>query len=773
MFKTDLLNYINKHFIQKYIFTYFLLITLFSKANSEVIARVIKLEGGAQLRSLSNDYFNEIVRPGLPIKNGDAIKVNEKGFCIIMYVDDKSVVKIRENTQFEFLDTKNTRTIELKYGTILNSVNSRNNIKTFRVQTPVSVASVKGTEFAATSMQNGIDQFVCKKGSFEVLNMISGETVIVGPNQKAVSNLSGSLMQSIAAPSDYPNENEFDENSLQNYQNDIDELTNDLIENDASDKPESKINAEKKDLIPIEPEKEIKIEYQDEDDILDEKKSVEESEPVAPNKPLSMGLGIGSAVIYGELYNQLAFRPEINLGKIGVGLDLIFYLDNEGKLKINEWDIKNDPSLLFDKILYIKYGMKIDPFWFKYGSIENMTLGYGGIINNYSNMMEFPSVRKVGANSGFSIGAFSGEIFLSNIKDISRGGTVNGLRISYTVSKNFPLSIGFNYILDGNMFSSMKDKDKDSYPDIFDDFPNDSTLWNDTDGDGWPDPGHGINIADSLIDIDANNNNILDYEENYEDLRLKATPFSLKGNKAISKGYSFDMGYPIFNNNIFELIIYTEFNRLNFPSISTTDSSFIRPQRDGTGLSIPGLKSTLFKTLKLSFEYRILSGFYVPQFFDQAYDLNRVVIQTIDDTTNIKTKDMLIFNEYNEMISSSGFYGSVDLNLLNLANFSLSYADMQADSIRLLNFDIALSLDTDNIPKINSAVAYYQRNNDSNPFDFANPNENTIMGYKIGYNISKGVNLIWNFRQYYRDDGTGNVETIKQTNIETAFNFDI
>ena len=59
MFKTDLSFYIKKHFIQKYIFTFFLLINLFSKANSEVIARVIKMEGRAQLRSLSNDYFNE------------------------------------------------------------------------------------------------------------------------------------------------------------------------------------------------------------------------------------------------------------------------------------------------------------------------------------------------------------------------------------------------------------------------------------------------------------------------------------------------------------------------------------------------------------------------------------------------------------------------------------------------------------------------------------------------------------------------------------------
>ena len=46
---------------------------------------------------------------------------------------------------------------------------------------------------------------------------------------------------------------------------------------------------------------------------------------------------------------------------------------------------------------YIKYREKIDPFWFKYGSIENMTLGYGGLIYNYSNMMEFPSIRRVGA----------------------------------------------------------------------------------------------------------------------------------------------------------------------------------------------------------------------------------------------------------------------------------------------------------------------------------------------------------------------------------------
>ena len=68
-------------------------------------------------------------------------------------------------------------------------------------------------------------------------------------------------------------------------------------------------------------------------------------------------------------------------------------------------------------------------------------------------------------------------------------------------------------------------------------------------------------------------------------------------------------------------------------------------------------------------------------------------------------------------------------------------------------------------------MAYYQRNNDDNPFDFENPTENTIMGYRLGYELSKGVSLIWDFRQFYRDDGTGKMETIQQNNIETSFNF--
>jgi hypothetical protein len=736
---------------------------------ADVIARLIKVEGNVYFKRMGMETFSEKAKVGAAILNGDAIKVGETGFGAIIYLDDRTVLKIRENTKFSFMETQNTRTVDLTHGTLLNTVNSERRTKSFRIQTPVSVASVKGTQFAAIVSQTGVDQFIGKEGLFEVLNMISGETVSVGPGQKAISNATGNLVQAPASPEDYPDDPEVEEYQEPEIE-DVDESSDENRKENNPETPE-KIKSVESEETPETPEEPEQTKSEESPDLEETPDIPEESPSGPPPKPFGMGLGIGSVTLDGVLYNQLALRPEINIGKVGIGLDLVVYMDNEGNMRNDEWDIENDPGLLLDKILFIRYGKKTDPVWIKYGSIEGLTLGYGGLMNNYSNMMEYPSVRRVGVNTGFNIGPVGGEVFLSNIKDMSRGGTVTGLRAAYTVSDDLPLSIGINFITDANMFSGLKDKDEDSYPDVFDDFPDDSTLWNDTDGDGWPDPGHGSNVLDSLIDIDADGDNIIDAEENISDIDLKATPFSLKDNTAATTGLSFDIGYPVLRSDAISLMIYAEYNTLKFPAVSTSDSVFIRKERSGSGISVPGIRSTLFGILNLSLEYRIINGSYIPQFFDQAYDLNRVVTSTVDNQTIIRTKDMSIFEDYNDSTSSSGLFGSAGLNLFNLVDFSASYANMKADTTELMSFTSFLNLNTDNIPKISSAMAYYQRNNDDNPFDFENPSENTIMGYRVGYEMSKGVSLIWDFRQFYRDDGTGKLEPIKQTTIETSFNF--
>ena len=710
--------------------------------------------------------YSEVAQVGASINNGDAIKVGDYGFAALIFIDDRSVVKVKPNSQFEIMDTKNTRSVNIEFGTILNKIEKENRTKTFRVVSPVSVASVKGTEFAAMINPSGVDQFIGKEGLFDVFNSVSGQTVSVGPGQKALSGSTGSLMQAPASPNEYPQDPELEleaeerkkpserdeskKNENDNQQKEVE--TNDSeIKNKTDQINDSTINNEV--------------------DSNDSQKT--DDAPSAPKKPFGMGLGIGSATIDGTLYNQLALRPEINFAGIGIGLDLVVYMDDEGNIRQDEWDFDDNPDLIYDKILYIRYGEKSSPIWAKYGSIENMTLGQGGLMKGYSNMMEFPTVRRVGINTGFNLGSIGGEVFLSNIKDFSRGGTIFGLRAQYKISDNLPITIGLNYISDANMFSAMKDKDGDSFPDVFDDFPTDSTLWNDTDGDGWADPGHGLSVPDSLIDIDADGDNIVDTID--DSVMIKARPFSINDNKASVSAWSFDVSYPVLTSKMLSLTVYTEFNSLMFPEVSTigesSDTLFYRPERSGSGITLPGIRSKLFGLLDLSLEYRSVQGSYVPQFFDQAYDLNRVLSVSQGTSTTIKTKDMSIFEDYDNKASSSGVYGSANMSILNLLNFNASYASMKADTLEFNSFNSVLTLNTDNIPKLSVATAFYRRNNDKDPFDFKNPSANTVMGYKVGYEMSKGVSLIWEYSEFYRDNGSGELEPIRQTKVETAFSF--
>jgi len=71
--------------------------------------------------------------------------------------------------------------------------------------------------------------------------------------------------------------------------------------------------------------------------------SEEAKEPLTPPaKPFNMGLGVGSVTIDGELYNQIALRPEFKLGNLGIGFDLVVYIDNEGNVRKDEWDEASD-----------------------------------------------------------------------------------------------------------------------------------------------------------------------------------------------------------------------------------------------------------------------------------------------------------------------------------------------------------------------------------------------------------------------------------------------
>jgi hypothetical protein len=738
-----------------------LILFTFTFVSAETIGRVIKANGTVLIKPIGGGTYSVNVKPGQAVSNGDAIRVGESSFAVVIFLDDKSIVKARENTDFQFVETSNTRSLIIEQGTTLHNVNSKDRKKAYRVETPVSVASVKGTEFSAFhDAIAGVDKFVGKTGNFEVFNTISGMTINVGAGQKAVSNSLGQLIPAPAQPGDYPEDP--DGESSEEQQEEQDEQDEPEESQDKQDQEETQGDTKTEDEN-IDQDAEPDDISDPSDTQVDDPKSGDTAKPEPkPKKPFNLGLGVGSATIDGKIYNQVALRPELSFGKLGLGLDLVLYIDNEGNVRQDEWDEASD---VFDKFLYIRWGQKSDPFWFKWGALSNVTLGYGGLLGGYSNMMEFPSVRKVGIHSGVRFGNFGTELFLSNMKDFSRGGTLMGLRGTYKVSDALPITLGLNFIMDMNQFSGLKDADDDTYPDMFDDFPDDKNYWNDTDGDGIADFNGGSKEPENGWDIDGDGDNILDSADS--DLTLKPTPFSLKDNKATAQGFAFDLGYPILKSKAFSLEAYMEYNKLIFPKVKG-DAYYSRKAMNGTGITVPGVRASLFSFLNVSFEYRMKQGYFAPQFFDGSYDLSRVVAEFSDTGTVIKTKDQVILVDSS---NTSGMYGSASANLFNFVSFNAAYASMKGDGdVEYNSFSAMINVNAENIPKLSVAQAYYQRNNDKNPFDFKNPTMNTIFGYKVGYEVSAGVSLIWDFRQFYRDTGAG-LEPVKQTTIETAFNF--
>ena len=745
----------------------FILIIFSNILLAETIGRVMKSNGTVLIKPMGSPSYSVSVKPGQAVSNGDAIRVGEASFAVVIFLDDKSVVKIRENTDFQFVETSNTRSLIIDQGTTLHNVNKEDRKKTYRVETPVSVASVKGTEFSSFhDAVSGVDKFVGKSGNFEVLNSISGAIVNVGPGQKAVSNALGQLIPAPAEPGDFPEDPDGESSPEQND-------NQGQSENNQQDSPQQQERQpqQRQQRSPQQNQNQTSQEPAKQTESVERLEDVQtsSSNPQSPpKKPFNMGLAVGSATINDTIYNQVALRPELSFGKLGIGFDLVMYIDNEGNIRKDEWD---EPSDFIDKILYLRWGQKSDPFWLVWGSLNNVTLGYGGLISGYSNMMEFPSVRKVGINTGFNFRNFGTEVFLSNMKDFSRGGTLLGLRGTYKISDTLPITLGMNFVQDMNQFSGLKDTDGDDYPDLFDDFPNDKDLWNDTDGDGLADENGGNKAPSGGWDIDADGNNILDSEQS--ELKLKPEPFKSTNSEAVAQGFGFDIGYPVLKSRALSLEVYSEFNTLSFSQATGDTTYFNRNKMTGSGITLPGLRASLFGFLNISFEYRIKNGYFIPQFFDGSYDLSRVTVQTTDSGIIVRTKDQLVFADPLSNKDTRGMYGSASANLFNLLTFNASYASMKADTTEFNSFNALLNLNAENIPKLSVAQAYYQRNNDKDPFDFGNPSLNTVFGYKVGYEVSQGVSVIWDFRQFYRDSGIPGaaLEPVKQTTIETAFDF--
>ena len=127
------------------------------------------------------------IRRGTRLEPGDKIVTDKKGYAAVRFTDDKSLLRVRSNSTCILRTRKSQnetiKNVFLEVGTIYARVTKQN--AKFEVQTPTSVASVKGTEWITKQILGGASYYYGKQGVIEVKNDAgsalcrAGETVEV------------------------------------------------------------------------------------------------------------------------------------------------------------------------------------------------------------------------------------------------------------------------------------------------------------------------------------------------------------------------------------------------------------------------------------------------------------------------------------------------------------------------------------------------------------------------------------------------------------------
>lgn len=112
--------------------------------------------------------------------------------------------------------------------------------------------------------------------------------------------------------------------------------------------------------------------------------------------------GIGPTWIDNMPYYAVRVRPDLSLGKFGLGLDLNLEFDAHGSIRTEDYNEVSDYIAL---IRYLRYGTENDTLFLKLGALDYVTMGQGNIINMYNNSPTFDA-RKTGMQLGLNFEKF-------------------------------------------------------------------------------------------------------------------------------------------------------------------------------------------------------------------------------------------------------------------------------------------------------------------------------------------------------------------------------
>ena len=175
----------------------------------------------------------------------------------------------------------------------------------------------------------------------------------------------------------------------------------------------------------------------------------------------SRGKG-GVATYRGETYYYAGGIYRARLWELEFAYDFWFAFSEKGKFYSEAW---NEWSDLTDHIHYIQLFQPNDPLYLRAGLLQDITFDKGLLVAHYDNAVLLPFEKKSGLQICIRRPKFRADAFINDI------GYPRVMGLHTRVYPDDRLRVSATIVTDVDMYSSIHDRDRDSYPDLADPEP--------------------------------------------------------------------------------------------------------------------------------------------------------------------------------------------------------------------------------------------------------------------------------------------------------------
>lgn len=430
--------------------------------------------------------------------------------------------------------------------------------------------------------------------------------------------------------------------------------------------------------------------------------------------------GGGLSFIDGDAYARIQLQPDIPIGKFGLGLDLVFLFnpyaeDNEPRFLAEDGELWDSASTYLRLIRYIRYAQPYDPFYFRLGEFDYLTIGHGSIMSGYSNHDR----RGLHLNLRKSDGRYGIETMLNDLGNPTIFGGRGFLR-PFLRSEN------------NNLFTR---------------FELGATYLTDIDPDNMIDgeePFNAVGVDVGLPIIEKSSFRL----DLYNDFAVQTPPQVTDHPNMDDSTTEDDVSESDVSTSESETSMANELMTEEDES-SKTELTW----GNATGIGLAS-NSVIFK-----FEYRVFSNRYVPSVFDYTYEASMPIFWGYEKSDEAKR----------------GFFTQIIWKPIPQLHL-LGALEKYSDSISKLYLG---AKESGLVPRFQFRVFYTKRNigEDGKTSFFADLfdlDDKSAFNIEISYEVVPPIQTTlvyeYSFRRVETDDGNSNFEPVRKTSVAVGYN---